>query len=110
MSGSPQVTNASAFEKGSLGKQVVLSIVTLGLYTLYWTYKTADQLDRGTTASLTPILAVIPIVNLVAFWQISNAAEAVTDQSAIVLFLLFLFLAPISWYWVQSGINGVAQA
>jgi len=87
----------------------VLSIVTLGLYTLYWTYKTADQLDSGTTAELTPILAVIPVVNLVSFWQISNSAEAVTDQSSIVLFLLFLFFAPLSWYWVQSGINGVAQ-
>lgn len=109
MSATPQVTNASAFEQGSLGIQVVLTIVTLGLYPLYWTYDTAKQLDRGTDANLMPILGLIPVVNLVAFWQISGAAEAVTDQSKIVLFLLFLVFAPISWYWVQSGINGVAQ-
>jgi hypothetical protein len=34
----------------------------------------------------------------------------VTDKSRIVLFLpfvLFLF-APLSWYWLQSGMNAAA--
>ncbi len=108
MSETPQVTNAAAFKQKSLGIQVVLTVVTLGLYTLYWSYSTAKQLDRGTTESLMPILAIIPLVNIVAVWQISSASEAVTDQSKVIVFLLFIVFAPISWYWVQSGLNAAA--
>jgi hypothetical protein len=108
MSGTAQVTDASAFEQKSPGIQVALAIVTLGLYTLYWLYSTAKQLDEGTGESLTPILAIIPVVNLISIWQVSNAAEAVTDQSKIIMFVLFLVFAPISWYWIQSGINEAA--
>ncbi|MFC4540865.1 DUF4234 domain-containing protein [Halosolutus amylolyticus] len=107
MSGDSTVSDRSAFERGSLGIQIMLAIVTLGFYTLYWTYSTARQLDDGTDASLTPILAFVPLLNVIALWQISDAAEAVTDQSKIVLFVLFLFVPPLSWYWVQSGMNDV---
>lgn len=109
MSGAPTVTDSSAFEKKSLGMQLVLAIVTLGLYTIYWTYSTAKQLDQGTSEDLTPIFAIIPIVNLISFWQISNASEAITDQSATVLFIVFIFFSPLSWYWVQSGLNNAAS-
>jgi len=102
---SPQVTNKSAFTSGSLGIQVGLTIVTLGFYSFYWMYKTADQLDKGTDADLNPILAVVP---LLGHWLVADAAESVTDQSGVVLFLLFLVFAPASWFLIQSGINDVA--
>lgn len=102
------VTDASAFTEKSLGKQVIYSIITFGLYPIYWFYSTAKQLDQGTDESLTPILAIIPILNLILMWQVSSAAEAVTDQSKGVIFLLFLFFGPVSWYWVQTGINEAA--
>lgn len=85
-------------------------MITFVLYTLYWSYSTAKQLDAGTNADLMPILAIISVVNLIAIWQISEAAEAVTDQSNIVMFLLFVFFAPISWFLIQSGINEVAAS
>lgn len=109
MSQTAQITDASVFKRQSLGIQVLFSVITLGLYSLYWTYKTAKMLDEGTNQSLTPILAVIPFVNIIAFWQISKAGEAVTDQGSMPVFLLFLFFPIISWYWIQSGINATAQ-
>lgn len=108
MSGTPQVVDKSAFKKESLGKQVLFTIITLGLYTIYWTYKTAKKLDRGTDQDLSPILAFIPFVNIIAYWQVSKAGEAVTEHDAMPVFLLFLFFPIISWYWVQSGINSAA--
>jgi hypothetical protein len=110
MSAAPEVTDATAFEQKSLGIQVVLTVVTGGLYALYWFYSTASQLDESTNQDLTPILGVIPVVNLISAWQISSAAESVTDQSNIVMFVLFLVLAPVSWYWIQSGMNDVASS
>jgi len=103
---SPTVTNKAAFSKGSLGKQVGLTVVTLGFYSFYWMYNTAQQLDQGTDADLNPILAVIP---LLGHWIVADAGEAVTDQSSIVLFLLFLIFAPVSWFLIQSGINDIAS-
>jgi hypothetical protein len=100
------VTDSSAFTKGSLGKQVALTVVTFGLYSLYWMYKTADQLDRGTDASLTPILVIVPFYGQ---WMLADGGEAVTDQSSGILFLLFLVFGPISWFLIQSGINDVAS-
>lgn len=109
MSGTAQITDASAFEQKSLGMQVGLAIVTIGLYTIYWLYDTAKQLDAGTDRSLTPILAIIPVVNLLSVWQVSDAAEAITDQSKVLMFVLFVVFAPISWYWIQSGMNEAAS-
>ena len=109
MSAEPQITDESAFEEGSLALQVVFTIFTLGLYPIYWTYKTAKMLDQGTNQNLTPILAIIPFANIIAFWQISKAAEPITDPDRMPVFLLFLFFGVISWYWVQSGINSVAS-
>lgn len=109
MSETAQITDESAFQKGSLGMQVVFTIITFGLYPIYWTYKTAKMLDHGTDQSLSPILAIIPLVNIIVYWQISNAGEAVMDQGAMPVFLLFIFFPIISWYWVQSGINSVAS-
>ena len=108
MAATVTLENESAFEAKSLGIQVVLFVVTLGLYSLYWLYSTAKQLDEGTGESLSPILAVIPLVNIIAVWQISNAAEAITDQGKLLLFVLFIFLPIVPWYLIQSGMNDVA--
>jgi hypothetical protein len=110
MTESAQVVDESAFEQKSLGKQIVFSVITIGLYSLYWFFSTAKQLDAGTNRDLTPVFAFVPILNLICMWQISDAAEAVTDQSQMALFLVFLFFGPLGWYWVQSGMNDIASA
>jgi hypothetical protein len=100
-----QVTDESAFSAGSLGVQVVLFVITGGIYGLYWMYKTAKQLDEGTDASLSPILVIVPVYGV---WMLSGGAEAVTEQSQVLLFLLFLVFGPAAWYLIQSGINELA--
>lgn len=106
------VTDSSAFSEGSLGIQAVLFIVTAGLYGLYWYYTINTQLAAGTDATFNPVtrtvLSLIPIVGLYWFWQFCTDAEAVADKSGGLLFVLFIVLAPISWYWIQSGINQTA--
>ncbi|WP_380674427.1 DUF4234 domain-containing protein [Salinigranum sp. GCM10025319] len=94
------------FTRDSIGKQVVLFVITLGFYGLYWMYKTADQLDRGTSAHLTPVLVIVPFYGL---WILADGGEAVTDQSQGVLFLLFLVFGPAAWFLIQSGINEIAE-
>jgi hypothetical protein len=109
MSGTVQLTDTSAFEEKSLGVQVALTVVTFGLYPAYWFYSTAKQFDRATDQSLTPILAFVPLANFLLWWQISEAAETVTDQDKELLFILFFIFGIPSWYWIQSGINDAAS-
>lgn len=108
-----EVTDASAFQHRSLAKQVVFTVVTFGLYVVYWWYVTHRQLARGTDAESSPVLRTVglfvPVVNLVVIWKTSRDAEAVTDLNGAVLFLLFLAVAPAGWYLVQSGVNAVAS-
>lgn len=109
MADTVEITDSSAFSNQSLGSQVAFTILTLGVYPLWWSYKTAKMLDKGTNQNLSPILAFIPLANIIVYWQIAEASEPVTDQDAMPVFLLFLFFGVISWYWVQSGINSVAE-
>ena len=109
---STSVTNASAFQQGSLGKQVLFFIITFGLYGIFWWYKTNEQFSEGTNADLDPtiqtVLFLIPPISLYAIWKFSSAAEDVIGQSAIVLLLLSMVFPPAFWFLVQSGINDLA--
>jgi nicotinamide riboside transporter PnuC len=109
----PEITDPSAFHHGSLGKQVLFTVLTLGIYSLYWWYRTNEQLDAGTSAEISPGLRtiglLIPIYNLIVIWRFSNDVTAVTDQEGLLLFLAFLVFAPIVWYLVQTGINEIAE-
>lgn len=107
------VTDPSAFEKSSLAKQVLFTIVTFGLYSLWWVFQTNKQLSQGTDAEFDPfvrtLLSIVPLLGLIFVWKTCHDAEAVTDQSGVVLFLAFVVFAPVSWYLIQSGINSTAQ-
>lgn len=109
-----EVTNRSAFKERSLGKQVLFSIVTFGLYTIYWYHLVHKQLADGTDANFDPTFRTIglfiPFYNFVVLWKTSNDCEAVTDQDGVMLFLLFLVFAPAAWYLIQSGINDIAAS
>ena len=110
---STQVTNPAAFASRSLGKQILFSIVTLGIYWIYWFHVTQKQLADGTDAEFNPTMRTIglfiPIYNFIVIWRTSHDAEAITDQSGVILFILSLVFVPAFWYLVQSGINAVAD-
>lgn len=108
MTATPTVTDPSAFTEKSRSIQVVLTIITGGLYTVYWLYSTAKQLDQGTDDELIPILGIIPVINIITTWQVSRAGQAVTNHGAILLFILFIIFPPLPWYWIQTGMNTTA--
>jgi len=110
------VTDPSAFQNRSLGKQILFSIITFGLYPVYWLYITNVQLAEGTDAEFNPMtrtLAIIllspVLIGLIWMWKMCEDAEAVTDQDGPILFLFFLVFSPVAWYLIQSGINETAQ-
>jgi hypothetical protein len=109
---STTVTDPSAFSERSLGKQVLFSIITFGIYIIYWFHITHKQLAKGTDADFSAtwrtIGMFIPIYNFIVLWRDGQDCEAVTDQDGVILFILFIVFSPAAWYLIQTGINGVA--
>lgn len=111
------VTDPTAFQNRSLGKQVLFSIITFGLYPIYWFYITNKQLAAGTDADFDPMVRTLLIIllspvliGLIWLWKMTEDAAAVADQDGPILFLFFLVFSPVAWYLIQTGINDVAES
>lgn len=104
-------TGDGAFTQRSIGKTIVIAIVTLGLYGLYWTWEFFGSLADATGQDNQVMRFVglfIPLYNLYVMWQVSQDIEDVFDKGAGMMFALWLFLAPVWWYMIQSEINARA--
>ena len=96
--------------------QVVLVIVTLGIYAVYWYYVTLKELhianDRSEGAGLWTLLAIIPIANLFAYWHYSFEYAQFTGEKypGIAIFILWLVFSPVVWFLVQTDLNKAATS
>ena len=108
-----------------------LSIITLGIYGIFWYYYINKELAelgkaRGTTElgenPMTSLLAIIPgfiliIPPYVSFWntwkrqqkarQMFGVQEGIDNVPG---FLLTVFIAPVGYYFLQTGQNGTLEA
>lgn len=106
-------SNSGTFTKRGVGKTIALSIVTFGLYGLYWAYQVHKEFaaakDGGFNPTVRTIGLVIPLYNFLVLWKTSNdAEELLPGVSAITVFVTGIVFFPIAIYLVQSGINQTA--
>ena len=52
---------------------------------------------------------LIPFYNILVLWKSCQTYSGVTSQGAGALFAVWIFLWPLSAYWIQEGINANAQ-
>jgi hypothetical protein len=94
--------------------QVVLAIVTLGIYTIYWYYVTLEEMQKanGKTegAGIWTLLSIIPIANLFAQWHYSFEYAEFNGGKypGIAIFILWIVFAPVVWFLVQTDLNRAA--
>lgn len=94
---------------------VVVSIITLGIYCLYWFYSTRKELNELTSQSSSPVLwtigLLIPIVNIYVLWKYSEDTEMASKkaQNKVVLFLAWLVFFPIAQFLTQEELNKLAK-
>lgn len=104
------VAQAGMTKRGP-GMVVVLGLVTFGIYAWYWAIKTKTDLNRNGAEKIpTAWIWLIPVVGgLYWWWKYAKGAEKVTNGgvSAVALFVLTLFVAPVGWYLAQSAYNKV---
>ena len=95
--------------------QVVLVIMTLGIYALYWFYVTLDELHKANGNSegsgLWTILSLVPIIQHFAYWHYANAYTEFVDEKypALVIFTIWVVFSPAVWFLVQSDLNKAAK-
>jgi hypothetical protein len=101
-------------KRRSLLFQVVLYIVTFGIYGIYWYYSTLNEMSKfqgkQTEPLLWTILMFVPIVNLFAMWKHASTASAVSNGTypPILLWILWIFISPAMWILVQLELNKLA--
>lgn len=111
----------------SIGLNILLSIVTCGIYGLYWMYTMANDVNRitarygretaQTSAGMVVLLSIVTCGIYQCYWlykcgkrlsqcQMSNGYR-ITDDSIIMLVLAIFSLGIVSYCILQSAINDV---
>jgi len=85
----------------------ILSIVTLGVYYIYWTVKTKNELVVLGADIPTAWLIIIPIANWYFSWKYSEGVQYISNRSVdgVLLFILFIVFFPAAIYLTQKEIN-----
>ena len=96
--------------------QIGLMIITLGLYSIYWFYSTAEELkylgkDQFANPALWAVLLFIPFGGLYSIYKYSELYQKVSSDSLNmwILFLLWIVFAPAVWFIVQTELNKKAS-
>ena len=95
--------------------QVLLMIVTLGIYGIYWFYVTSKEMiayrNLNGSAGLWTVLMILPFIDLYASYKQGEAVEALTEGSINkwIIFILWLVFSPAAWFITQTELNNRAS-
>ena len=103
-------------KKRNMVSQVLLFIVTFGIYGIYWFYVTSkeilDHKKMEGNPGLWTVLLFIPFGAIISYWKQSECVEAITDgrYNRLLVFLAWFVFSPIVWFLTQSELNKRAAA
>jgi len=96
--------------------QVLLFIITCGIYGIYWFYVTASEMktithDDEASPGLWTFLLIVPIANLYAHYKYCELFEDASEDefNRWLLFVIGLVFAPAVWLIVQTELNRQAE-
>lgn len=106
-----------AIKNRNMGVQILLVIVTCGIYAIYWFYQTATELksianDQEASPALWTVLLFIPFGAFFSYYKYSELYEKVSSEkfNLWVLFILWFVFSPAVWFIVQMDLNKRAAA
>ena len=94
--------------------QVLLMIITLGIYGIYWFYVTSREMieHKGLNgnAVLWLVLTFVPFLNFYAYYKHGEALAALTDGSINkwLMLVLWIVFSPAMWFITQVELNNRA--
>ena len=89
---------------------LIFSIITFGIYGLYWYVKTKLEMNDSGAQIPTAWLIIIPIISIWWTWKFCEGVDQVTDgkMSGPVAFILLFLVGSIGAAIIQSSLNRVA--
>jgi cytochrome bd-type quinol oxidase subunit 2 len=96
---------------------IVFSIITLGIYGVYWLVSTTNELRRLTSTAPNPwslLLLLVPVVGFFVaiwyYWKYSAAIGEISNFESWLLFILWILVSPAAMVIAQIELNKKAQA
>lgn len=86
---------------------IILSIITFGIYSIYWVVMTKREINSLGAKIPTSWLMIIPIVNIYFFYCYAEGFSVFVkkDNSPILWFLLYLVISPVAMILIQIELN-----
>jgi FtsH-binding integral membrane protein len=96
----------------SVAMVIILSIITFGIYSLYWFVVTKDEMNRSGAQIPTAWLLLIPIANIWWTWKYCEGVEVATrkEMTGVIAFILIFLLGLIGMAIVQNSFNKVVES
>ena len=98
-------------KKRNMAMQVLLMIITLGIYGIYWFYVTTSEMVEhkglGGSPALWTLLLFIPLISLFSYYKQGEALEALTEGSINkwIILVLWVLFSPAAWLITQIELN-----
>ena len=88
----------------------VMTIITCGIYALYWFYKTKEEINSLGASIPTYWLIIIPIANLYWVYKYCEGFSdyAAKDDNKVLWFLLYILISIVPMLIFQSELNKLA--
>lgn len=86
---------------------LLLTIVTLGIYSIYWQVSTKIEMNKRGATIPTAWLLIVPIVNIWWLWKYSEGVDKETNghYSTVISFILLFLLGTIGQMIIQHEFN-----
>lgn len=96
--------------------QVVLYIITFGIYGIYWFFVSADEMktiarDEDASPALWTVLLILPIVQIYSIYKYCELFQKTSSENLNmwILFILWIVFCPAVWFIVQVELNRHAK-
>ena len=98
-------------QKRNIVAVYLLSIITLGIYGIYWEVKTKDEINSLGGDIPTAWLIIVPIANIYWLYKYADSFsnKVKKDKNDILWFIVFWLIAIIMPAIVQSELNKIAD-
>jgi hypothetical protein len=104
-------------KRRSMGIQIILFIVTCGLYSFYWFYDVSCEMrdaakDDDASPALWTVLLFVPIANIYSLYKFCELYERWSRDhfNLWLLFVLWIVFSPAVWFIAQTELNRAAGA
>lgn len=89
----------------------LLTIITLGIYGIYWEVKTKEEINSLGGDIPTAWLLIVPIANIYWLYKYAEAYSKLVkkDNNGVLWFIVFWLVSIIMPAIVQSDLNKIAE-